>query len=56
MDDKGTFLRIDEAQVIDEFQGRHISEFVSSVIVPREALAGAREFFGDRAEVLEGGA
>ena len=51
IDDKGTFRRIDEAQVIDEFQGKHISEFVRGVIVPREALAGAREVFGERAEV-----
>jgi hypothetical protein len=53
-DDKGKFRRIDEAHVIGEFQGKHISEFISKVIVPPAAYLTAREIFGDRVESLEG--
>lgn len=52
VDDKGTFRRIDEAQVIDEFKGKHISEFVGRVIVPFEAYDEARDIFGGRVEIL----
>jgi hypothetical protein len=51
-DDKGTFRRVDEAHVIDEFQGKHISEFIGRIIAPLEALDEAREVFGDKVEVL----
>ncbi len=52
VDDKGSFRRIDEAQVIDEFQGKHISEFVGRVIAPPRAYDQAREVFGDSVAIL----
>ncbi len=51
-DDKGGFRRIDEAQVIDEFQGKHISECIQKVIMPPEAYNDAREIFGDAVMAL----
>jgi hypothetical protein len=50
-DDKGSFRRLDEACVLDEFQGKHISDLIDKVIVPPPALAKAREIFGDRVEI-----
>jgi hypothetical protein len=51
-DDKGSFQRIDEARIIDEFQGKHISESVGRVFVPPNALDRAHEVFGNKVEVL----
>jgi hypothetical protein len=50
-DDKGSFCRIDEACVLDEFQGKRISDLIDKVIVPPSVLAKAREIFGDRTEI-----
>ena len=43
VDDKGTFRRIDEAQIIDEFRGRHISQVFSKVLVPHQDIGAAEE-------------
>ena len=54
VDDKGSFRRIEEAHVIDAFQGKRISEFASKVIVPPQAYDQAAALFGDKAEAVEG--
>ncbi len=54
VDDKGGFRRIDEAQVIDEFHGKHISESIQKVIVPPNTYNEAQEIFGDRVVTLDG--
>ena len=51
-DDKGTFQRIAEAQVIDEYRGKHISDCVRRVVAPKPAFERARELFGERVEML----
>jgi|GEM_PF-1156962 hypothetical protein len=47
-----SFRRIDDVSVIDMFNGTHISELISSVIVPEESLNFARDIFGEKAIIL----
>lgn len=53
-DDKVSFRRVDDASVIDSFDGRHISEIISAVIVPTEAYNEAKDLFGDKVLVVGG--
>lgn len=52
-DDKGTFKRIDEAQVIDNYRGQHVTEFIRRALVPNAAYDMAHEILGDIVAVLE---
>jgi hypothetical protein len=52
IDDRGKFLRIDEAQVLSEFQGGAISDLIERVIVPSEALEEAAELFGSKVHIM----
>lgn len=47
-DKEGTSRRIDEAFVLGSYEGRHISEVISTVIVPRDAYPEAVAIFGDQ--------
>lgn len=47
-DGNTSLRRIDHAQVIDSFEGRHIAEVISSVMVPAAAFDEARGLFGDK--------
>jgi hypothetical protein len=46
-DDQGAFRRIDEAVVIDRFEGKPIIELVSAILVPAQAFDQAKALFGD---------
>jgi hypothetical protein len=52
-DASGTFRRVDQAFIIDQFENRSISDFISSAIVPPAAAADARRLFGDKVSVDE---
>jgi hypothetical protein len=52
-DDRGSFRRIDDAVVIHEFEGKHITHVISRIIVPPEAVEKASAIFGDKVLVLE---
>jgi len=54
-DDRESFRRIDDAMVIQEFEGKHITDVISRVIVPPEAAEEATATFGDKVLVLEDG-
>ena len=46
-DDQGAFRRIDETVVIDQFEGKPISDWLSAVLVPPQAFDQAKAIFGD---------
>jgi hypothetical protein len=46
-DNQGSFRRIDETVVFDQFEGKHIRELLSAVIVPPQAFEQAKALFGD---------
>ena len=52
-DDQGSFRRIDETVVIDRFNGKPISEMVSSVLVLAEAFDRARALLGNIVKTAE---
>lgn len=51
--DNVTLRRVDDTFCIDSHNGRHITEMISSVIVPQEAEDMARTLFGDRVQAYE---
>lgn len=51
-DDRGRFLRIDEAHVLPDFQGKTIAEWIEKVIVPADAVEAAAKLFGPKIQVL----
>lgn len=51
-DGEDTFRRVDDAFVIETFDGRHITEAISTVLVPPEAYDEARNMFGEKVQVL----
>jgi hypothetical protein len=53
-DGSDTFRRVDDAFVIDTFDGSHITELISAVLAPPEAFGEARTLFGERVQVLGG--
>ena len=40
--------RVDEATVIEAFEGKHISDYITSIRVPKEAFQDASKIFGDK--------
>jgi hypothetical protein len=52
-DGKVSFRRVDEAQAIESFEGNHIAEMISTIIVPAEACDEARKIFGDKVQAVE---
>jgi len=40
--------RVDEATVIEAFEGKHISEYITTIRVPEEAFEEAEKIFGDK--------
>jgi hypothetical protein len=54
-DGKVSLRRIDDARVIDNFEGRHIAEVISTVMVPASAYDEARGLFGDKVLIGENG-
>ncbi len=49
-DKEGTFRRVDQANVIDRFDGAHIAELIEKVIAPAECTSEAANLFGDKVE------
>jgi hypothetical protein len=47
------FRRVDDAFVIDKFEGRDVTEMISAIIVPPEAYAEARNLFGEKVQLIE---
>jgi hypothetical protein len=49
-DKGGTFRRVDQAYLIDQFEGAPIAELIERLIVPAECESGAIDLFGDKVE------
>jgi hypothetical protein len=49
-----SFRRADDALVIETFDGKHVSEIISTVIVPPEAFDDAKLVFGDKVMLVGG--
>jgi hypothetical protein len=52
-DERGSFRRVDEAQVIEKFQDKPVEAMVQAVFVPPAAYDRAVALFGDRIQALE---
>jgi hypothetical protein len=53
-DKDGTFRRVDQAYVIDTFDGAPIAEVIERLIVPAECGSEAADLFGDKVEPGQG--
>jgi hypothetical protein len=49
-DKDGTFRRVDQAYVIDQFEGAPVAELIERVIVPAKCESEAADLFGDKVE------
>jgi hypothetical protein len=49
-DKDGTFRRVDQAYVIDQFEGAPIVELIEKLVVPAECESEAAGLFGDKVE------
>jgi hypothetical protein len=49
-DDRGRFARVNEAQVLADFQGKPISDFIEKIVVPPEAFDAANAIFPSKVE------
>jgi hypothetical protein len=53
-DKDGTFRRVDQAYIIEQFEGARIAEVIERLIVPVECECEARDLFGDKVEREDG--